>query len=883
MATTIVDVRFEHYQPINALGVNETNPRISWRFENAPLDFDQEEYQLELKQLTNHGFTELGSVRVVASDSQLVPWPYDKPLESRKRYSVVVRARGKGLSDFTPWSEPSILEVGLLSRDDWSSQLISAPWAESKEEPQPEDLFRKEFDAKKDVSSARLYISAHGVYEAEINGQKVGDHFLAPGWTSYAGRLQYQTYDVTKHISQRNCLGIRVAEGWFNGRFGFEGGRRNIWGVRNAAFAQLEMTYGDGSSQIICTDDSWLVTQGPIRLAELYNGEKYDATMEVDGWSSPGTNTQQWRSVNVEPLSDSVELTSGFAEPVRRLETIRPIEQMQSPSGKLILDFGQNLVGYVRLKQLSGPKGHRVILSHAEVLEKGELCTRTLRICDAQDVYTCKGDEAGESFEPRFTFHGFRYLQVDNWPQPESSLLDSVEAVVCNSDMESAGSFECSNPMLNQLFRNIQWGMRGNFFHVPTDCPQRDERLGYSGDLALFAPTAVMLYKCFPFLKNWLVDVAFDQHVLGGTPPVVSPNALLGDPVWGKVMPLAIWHDVVILAPWDLWQETGDVDILERQYASMATWIRKIPRNETGHIHLWDMSSFQLADWLDPNAPPENPQKALTDPVLVANAFLVRCLDIMVQVARILGRATDQRYFQEQLDAARYEFSDEYISPSGRIVSDSQTAYSLAICFELLTPSQRVHAGARLAEIVSKNSFNIGTGFAGTPFVCEALAQTGHSDVAYKMLLNEECPSWLYPVTMGATTIWERWDSMRPDGSINPGEMTSFNHYAFGAVAAFMFERLVGLRSAAPGWKRSQMRPDIAAGFTWAKAEHATPYGKVFGSWSLTDEQGGTSKLKVNVVVPPTTEMEIVLPGSDGNSVKIVGAGSWAFEILYHK
>lgn len=269
--------------------------------------------------------------------------------------------------------------------------------------------------------------------------------------------------------------------------------------------------------------------------------------------------------------------------------------------------------------------------------------------------------------------------------------------------------------------------------------------------------------------------------------------------------------------------------------------------------------------------------------MLVANAFLIRCLDIMVQVAQILGRGTDQRYYQEQLAAARCEFSDEYVSPSGRIVSDSQTAYSLAICFELLTPSQRVHAGARLAEIVSKNSFNIGTGFAGTPFVCEALAQTGHSDVAYKMLLNEECPSWLYPVTMGATTIWERWDSMRPDGSINPGEMTSFNHYAFGAVAAFMFERLVGLRSTAPGWKRSQMRPDIGASFTWAKAEHATPYGKVSGSWSLTEDQGGISKLKVDVVVPPTTEMEVVLPGSDGSSVKVVGAGSWSFEIPYHK
>jgi alpha-L-rhamnosidase len=317
--------------------------------------------------------------------------------------------------------------------------------------------------------------------------------------------------------------------------------------------------------------------------------------MEVEGWSYPGTNTEQWQPVQVLPLPTGVQLTAGYAEPVRRIEVVAPLKLITTPSGKLVLDFGQNLVGYVRIKHVQGHRGDQLKLSHAEVLdEHGELSTRPLRYCEAQDIYTMKGDPHGESYEPRFTFHGFRYVQLDGWPGSESGLCDSVEAVVCHSDFEPAGDFSCSYSMLSQLFTNIRWSMRGNFVSVPTDCPQRDERLGYSGDLALFAPTAVLLYKCYPFLQNWLVDVAFDQEVLGGNPPIVSPNALHKDPAWGHVVPFAIWHDVTILAPWILYQETGDDDILFRQYQSMVTWLKTIPRNRDGSTHLWDFQSFQL-------------------------------------------------------------------------------------------------------------------------------------------------------------------------------------------------------------------------------------------------------------------------------------------------
>ncbi|KAK7431992.1 hypothetical protein QQZ08_001612 [Neonectria magnoliae] len=883
---SVVDVRFEHYRPGNALGVHETSPRVSWRFANTPQNFVQVEYEIELSEVKLSDNVVLSSTQVSSGESHLVPWPGTEPLASRKRYSVRVRARGDGQTNSLPWSESAFLELGLLDRQDWTSKLISAPWSEvDVEKPQPEDLFRKEFTVGDNILSARLYVTAQGIYEAEINGKRVGDYFLAPGWTAYAGQLQYQTYDITNLLSpQANCVGFRVAEGWYKGRLSFEGGRRNLFGSRTAVLAQLEIQYRDGTSHTICTDDTWTAIQGPIRQAEIYDGETYDATAEIYGWSSPGTESGKWKGVEeLPPLPDSVALIAGFKEHARRLDTVQPIEKITTPSGKTILDFGQNLVGYLRVKKVKGPRGHRLTLSHAEVLEKGELGIRPLRICKARDTYVFRGDESGESYEPRFTFHGFRYAQIDDWPSDNIDIFDAFEAIVCNTDMEETGFFSCSDPKVNKLFSNTKWSMRGNFLSIPTDCPQRDERLGWTGDLALFAPTATFLYGCFGVLRDWLRDVAFDQKAQGGVPPMVCPNVLQGDFFWGKVWPGAIWHDVTVLAPWALWEETGDTVILSQQYESMVTWLDVIPRNKSGCTHLWDFKSFQLADWLDPNAPPDEPFKAVTDPPLVANAFLIKSLDLVARTARLLGRTDDVAKYQTQAENARKEFTEEYVSGNGRVVSDSQTAYSLAICFDLLSPQQVRRAGDRLADVVRSNSFKIGTGFAGTPFVCEALTRTGHVDVAYKMLLNEKCPSWLYPISMGATTIWERWDSTMPDGSINPGEMTSFNHYAFGAVAKFMVERLAGLQRLSPGWKTSKVEPVLGGGFRSAEAEHVTPYGKVSSSWSVSDEKDGLFKFDLEVIVPPTTTMEVVLPGLEGSKTELVGSGRWSFSSVVKK
>ncbi|KAM0540646.1 hypothetical protein ACHAPJ_013557 [Fusarium lateritium] len=886
MSLKVVDVRFEHYRNPNTLGVHEDKPRISWRFENAPPTFEQEAYELRLNKITGQQTQPLSTVQVTSSESHLVPWPADESLVSRQRYSVSVRARGKEQTDFTEWSEPAWLEAGLLNRSDWNGKFISAPWSDkNNDKSKPEDLFRKTFSLGTDVKSARLYITAQGLYEAEINGHRVGDYFLAPGWTVYDNQLTYQTYDVTELLSgQDNCLGVHLAPGWFTGRLSFQGGRRNIYGPRTSLLAQLEFQLADGSTQVIATDDTWTVAQGPIREAEIYDGEKYDATTELPGWSSPGKVTGDWdQSVELPFISDKIDLTAGYSEPVRRTETVKPVSKITTPSGQTVLDFGQNLVGYVRIKAVKGERGHKVTLRHAEVLENGELGTRPLRICDATDTYTLRGDADPETYEPRFTYHGFRYVQVDDWPSTDQDVVHALEAVVCHTDMEEQGTFACSDDKLNQLFSNVRWSMRGNFLSIPTDCPQRDERLGWTGDLALFAPTATFLYGCYPILRDWLKDVWYDQQQQNGIPPMVSPNILDQCKIWGPVWPCAIWHDVVVLAPWALYQETADATILADQFVSMETWLKVIPRNKERCTHLWEFNADQLADWLDPSAPPEEANKAATDPPLVANAFLIHCLDIMVRVCDVLGKKDEGSAYKSWAANARAEFAEEYVSPSGRLVSDTQTAYSLAICFDLLSKDQLSRAGSQLADIVRRNSFRIGTGFAGTPFVCEALARTGHSNVAYSMLLCEKCPSWLYTISMGATTTWERWDSMLPDGSINPGEMTSFNHYAYGAVAKFMVERLAGLQRVEAGWKRSKVQPEVEGEFTWASASHLTPYGKVSSSWKLEENKAGGQLLSVDVEVPPGTTMEVVLPGREGTKTEIVGSGKWSFKVDYKR
>ena len=856
---TQLKLRVEHRQ--DAFGIGMDQPRLSWLVETELQNWQQAGYEIEAYDADGQLIRQTGHVD--SDQSVLVPWPFD-PLQSRERIKLRVRVcdtQGRA----SDWSEAIPVETGLLHPEDWTAQFVTPTWDEDSSKSNPSPYLRREFELRGKIASARLYITALGLYEAQLNGQVVGDHVFAPGWTAYDQRLRYQTFNVTDLLQPgANTIGAILGDGWFRGRLGFGGGKRNLYGEHLALLAQLEIQYADGSSERLVTDGDWHAATGPILTNSIYDGETYDARLEHSGWSSPGFDDSAWRAVrSIEWNMNALEAPLG--PPVRRTELIKPVSISQSPGGKTIVDFGQNLVGRLSIT-VKGPAGHTITLRHAEVLENAELGTRPLRFAEATDRYTLRGDET-ETWEPRFTFHGFRYAEVDNWPCELT--IDDLRAIVIHSDLERTGWFETSDPLLNQLHQNVVWGMRGNFLDVPTDCPQRDERLGWTGDLEVFSPTASFLYDVSGFLQSWLRDLAVDQRKSGGRVPHVIPN-IIGQNSAGA----AAWADAATVVPWVLYQRFGDVQILVDQFESMCAWVDHIKSVASDGV-LWDIG-FQFGDWLDPTAPPDKPAQARTDKAIVASAYFVHSADLVAKTAEVLGDTEAQQKYRQLAAEARVAFAREYITPAGRLMNDAETAYALALAFDLLpTSEQRQRAGERLDELVRESGYHIRTGFVGTPLICDALCSTGHYVAAYRLLLQQENPSWLYPVTMGATTIWERWDSMLPDGSINPGEMTSFNHYALGAVADWMQRTIGGLNPAEPGYRRLEIHPRPGGGITHAQARHHTPYGMAECAWNIADE-----KINLDVVIPPNTTALVTLPGSHLAPIE-VGSGSWHWSNPY--
>jgi alpha-L-rhamnosidase len=862
-------VKVEHRRNDDLLGLGQAAPRLSWVSETEVPGWRQAAYEVEIGSWT--------SGRVESDRSVLVDWP-TAPLGSRQRRDVRVRVWGTGDRSPSDWSAPVTLETGLLKPDDWAARFVSPAWDDDPATIPPSPYLRRELTLDGPPARARLYVTALGVYEVEINGQRVGDHVLAPGWTSYSHRLRYETFDVTGLLQPGvNAIGAVLGEGWYRGTLGWEGGRRNIYGDRLALLAQLEITDADGTVRTVGTDATWRAGTGALVSSGIYPGETYDARLEPAGWSSPGFDEGLWSGVQLVER-DLATLIARVGPPVRRTEELRPAEITTSPSGRTIVDFGQNLVGRLRIRVPAGPAGTTVTLRHAEILQDGELCTAPLRLAEATDRYTL-GEHAGDgastdqTWEPRFTFHGFRYAEIDGWPDPGGPTADDVTAQVCHSDMARTGWFACSDERINRLHQNIVWGMRGNFLDVPTDCPQRDERLGWTGDIQVFTPTACFLYDAAGFLASWLGDLAADQGADGAVPFVV-PNALK------FVIPAAAWGDAATIVPSHVRLAADDPELLRTQYPSMKAWVDHVVA-AAGDDHLWD-DGFQFGDWLDPHAPPGNPFDGRTDGHLVASAYLCRSLDLVAAAAVEAGAEDDARRYRDLARQVREAFAREYVTPNGRIASDSQTAYALALEFALLSSDdQEQRAGQRLAELVEKAGYTIATGFVGTPLVCDALCRTGHADAAYKLLLQTRCPSWLYPVTQGATTIWERWDGIKPDGRLDPDalRMNSFNHYALGAVGDWLHRGVGGLALDGPGYRRLRIAPVISrvdGAPTWATSRLDTPYGPAESSWRL---DGSTFDL--TAVVPPNTTASVVFPGIDDGPLPDVGSGThrWTYEL----
>ncbi|BDZ53215.1 alpha-L-rhamnosidase [Agromyces marinus] len=848
----VLDLRVEHVA--EPLGIGIPTPRLSWRLETGA------QLAYEAEAVAPDGRTEL--VRVDSGDVLLRPWPF-APLGSRDAVRVRVRALVDGQADFGPWSTPLRVEAGLLDPSDWQVDWASPSTEAPHDGPRPAHLLRAEFALAGGIRSARLYVTGHGVYDLEVNGVAPTDELLAPGWSSYRHRLRYRTLDLAEQlVPGRNAIGVHLADGWYRGRIGFNGGLWDEYGTDVAVLAQLEI-HDDSGRRIVPLD--WRSAESAITSTGLYEGERHDARLESPGWSAPGFDDAGWRPatrIPREAFSAALEAPSG--PPVRVVETIHPTLVRRADDGTLLLDVGQNITGKVRLTATAAA-GTTVRIRHAEVLEHGGLATRPLRSATSVDEYTFADGER-VTWTPRFTIHGFRYVEISGLPD---LAVEDVEALVVHSDMRRTGWFETEHPLLDRFHDNVVWSMRDNFVDLPTDCPQRDERLGWTGDIQVFAPTAAYLYDASGVLGNWLRDLAAEQSEFGTVPNFV-PWIDCGFPS----DPAAVWGDAAVIVPWTLYRRTGDTGVLRDQFESMGAWVDQVFTLTDGTGH-WSRG-FQLGDWLDPAAPPERPGDSKTDPYLVATAYLAHSARIVRDAAAVLGEHAAEHRFAAVHDAALDAFRRHYVAPSGRIVSDTVTAVAIAIAFDLLEDdAQREAAGARLAELVAAGDYLIQTGFAGTPIVCDALATTGHLDDAYHLLLQSEAPSWLYAVTMGATTVWERWDSMLPDGSVNPGEMTSFNHYALGAVADFLHRVVGGLEAAEPGYRRVRIAPRPGGGLQRAAARHDSAFGTISSSWVREGE-----RMSLSVVVPPGVTADVVLPDAGGTTTT-VGEGRHEFTISH--
>ncbi|HEU4425531.1 MAG TPA: family 78 glycoside hydrolase catalytic domain, partial [Pilimelia sp.] len=809
--------RFEHRTgdgPV--LGIGTATPRLSWTVPEAEPGYVQRAYEVELAR----DGADPETFRVVSGEQVLVPWP-GRPLASREMVGVRIRVYD---DQWSHWSPPAVVEAGLLAPGDWTARFVSPRSLGGLGAPAP--ILRGVFTLPDGVVRARLYATAHGLYRAALNGRRVGDDELAPGWTSYHHRLRYQTYDVTRLVrGGENVLEVLLGNGWYRGRLGFREARA-LYGDRLALLAQLEVTTADGRTHVTATDGSWTAWESGVLADDLYDGQRTD--LRRAGSPPAGEDA-------VDILDEDLSrLVAPDGPPVRVTAVLPAVAVMTSPSGKTLVDFGQNVVGRVRLRVRGHQPGHEVVVRHAEVLEGGELGVRPLRTAKATDSYVLAGPEEAV-LEADLTFHGFRYAEVTGVPELRA---EDIEAVVVGSDLRRTGWFSCSHELLNRFHDNVVWGTRGNFVDVPTDCPQRDERLGWTGDIQVFSPTASFLFDSAGFLTSWLADLAADQHKDGSVPYVVP------DILHGAGPAAAAWGDAATLVPWVVHERTGDLDLLARQLPSMRAWVDRMA-NLAGDDHLWS-GGFQFGDWLDPAAPPESPFEARTDPDVIATAHLARSAEVVAQAAWLLGDGETGQRYADLAAGVRAAFASEYATAGGRVLSDSPTAYALALQWALLpTDEQRRRAGRRLADTVRAAGFRISTGFVGTPLIADALTAAGEVEVAYRLLLQTGCPSWLYPVTMGATTVWERWDSMLPDGSINPGEMTSFNHYALGAVADWLHRAVAGLAPGAPGYRELVVRPLPTGALTAAQARHLTPYGEAAVSWRRS-----AGRFSLRVVVP---------------------------------
>ena len=819
--------------PEDLIGLPGRAPLLSWKVSNATTGTTQLAAELQAAE-TPEFEAVLASRQVAGAGSQFVTAPGGNMVSRTVRY---YRARVQTEQGWSQWSNIIRHEVGLLGgMEIWASAIGD----QSKPTDVPA-LLRTEFTIEKPISHARLYATAHGTFDLMLNGKRVGDEVLAPGWTPYNERLLLVTHDVTEHLQQgSNAWGVLLCDGWFRGKFGFTNQTGN-YGQQTAFLGQLEIFYTDGTKQRIETNDSWMVGQGGVRFASIYDGTDFDFDFVQPAWCKPGFETAtnpkgHWKPATIHPLNKSV-IEPRYAAPVRVVQDFTP--EISQHGGNTRVNVTQNISGWLKIK-VKATAGSKLTAMHAEILQpNGDLHTQPLRHARATDSWMFNAEGEYE-LQPKQTFHGFQY--ADLIAEGGVEIL-SVTGVAISSDNSVRGQIETSHPGINKLVSNTFWSLRDNFVSIPTDCPQRDERLGWTGDAQAFVYAAHSLVDGVAFFRTWLHDLEIEQRKLGGKVPMVVPDIL--SPTidenhffyapYGE----AGWSDAATVIPWSIYERFGDRQILIDQLDSMRAWVA---HNTADHEGLLIPPRMQLGDWLDPDAAEGKPWDAKVSGQFMSNAYHVHSLDIMAATEDLVGDPAEGQRLRE----LRSKVAEVIWNELGEAAAATPTGAAILLEFDLAPADERERIAASLAAGVRDTAGRISTGFLGTPVILDAMSRNGHLDEAFLMLLREQMPSWLYPITKGATTIWERWDGIKPDGDINGGGlannsegagdgMISFNHYAYGAVVDWIYRNLGGITPTAPGYSEVVIAPRPHANLTSSKTSLQTGYGEIALEWEIRD------------------------------------------------
>ncbi len=866
-ALSVEDLRCNYL--VDPLGTDDPAPRLSWRLDAPGRGARQTARQVlvasSLEKLA-HDQGDLWDAGKVASDETIQVTYAGRVLKSRDSCFWKVRVWDeKGIK--SPWSQPAHWTLGLLAPADWQAQWIGVeqhlapkPPKSKTLAPKPGDdpkliaspeYVRKEFPVAQPIRRAVVYVTALGLYELRINGHRVGNHLLAPEWTAYAKRVQVQAFEVTDLLAKgHNAIAATLGNGWYCGLWQHWPYEVRMYGDEPLLLAQLEIELADGTRQTISSDTSWTGTaDGPIVFSGIYEGETYDARKEMPGWDRAGFSALPWQTVKVVAHPPVGSLVAQRSEPIRAQRELKPVSISEPAPGVYVFDLGQNMAGWTRFR-FKGKAGSTVTLQHGEMLDqKGLVFTENLHLFNKAerqlDRYTFKSDGV-ETFEPHFTYHGFRYVEVRGLT--EMPALESLIGVVFHNDLRETGQFSCSNPLLTKLAQNIVWSQRANFMGVPTDCPQRDERCGYPGDAQFFMPTAIYNMDVAAFFSKCLVDLCEDS---------ASPSSgAFGDHMpdfnaggYGNVG----WGDAGIICPYIFYRTYGDVQMIREHYEPMRShlefWIHRNGNPETkGGIR----NSGGPRDWLNLKCP--------TKSEVIATAYFAHLCDLMAEMAQVIGKPENAAEYRTLATETREAFAQAFLSERGEILQSSQTGFALAFTMGLVPEALKKPMADQFELEIKKHGDHLATGFVGTPRLLPGLHQAGRDDLAYKLLLTETKPSWLYPVTVGATTMWERWDGY--DGQNPRGGMNSLNHYAFGAVGEYLFGMIGGIQADAPGYKKIRIAPVIREGLTWARTSYDSIRGQIVSNWAM---EPGT--LTLDVIVPPNTTATIHLPTSDAASV----------------